>query len=416
MMKRNFISAAALLALMTGLGVYSINDTTGETRKPASETDLKLGQEVIAPNEESEFMSFVNEINSIQSKNAKETGGGSVHRGFHAKTHACIRGELRISSDSEVEAELAQANEVLEDQRSIFAKVFSENEATSLDKIGIHSVKDFRYGIFSQEKKSYPVWVRYSNASGAIQSDKKSDARGMAIKVMSVAGQKILEHSENAMTQDFLMTNKPRGTTDNAKTFMEFAQATSPGGNLLEFFTKHPEVNKFEGAILIAEASKQKGLSLFNKQYWSGVPILLGERAIKFNVTPCEKLHEDTNFEKSDSLFRQDLDEQLTKADVCFNFNIQFQTDVTKTPIEHALTEWRESDSPSIKVAQIILHQLTLGHGLSADDEVCETLAFNPWHALVEHRPLGNMNRARLYVYKASQDARHAAAAEPKDF
>lgn len=31
----------------------------------------------------------------------------------------------------------------------------------------------------------------------------------------------------------------------------------------------------------------------------------------------------------------------------------------------------------------------------------CESLSFNPWHALAEHRPLGGMNRLRRAVYAA---------------
>ena len=31
----------------------------------------------------------------------------------------------------------------------------------------------------------------------------------------------------------------------------------------------------------------------------------------------------------------------------------------------------------------------------------CESTAFNPWHALPAHRPLGNMNRARKQIYEA---------------
>ena len=31
----------------------------------------------------------------------------------------------------------------------------------------------------------------------------------------------------------------------------------------------------------------------------------------------------------------------------------------------------------------------------------CESIAFNPWHALPAHRPLGNMNRARKEIYRA---------------
>jgi len=42
-----------------------------------------------------------------------------------------------------------------------------------------------------------------------------------------------------------------------------------------------------------------------------------------------------------------------------------------------------------------------------------EGFSFDPWHALVEHRPLGNVMRARNMAYRASTQAR-AAVPEPE--
>lgn len=44
---------------------------------------------------------------------------------------------------------------------------------------------------------------------------------------------------------------------------------------------------------------------------------------------------------------------------------------------------------------------------MQAETAYCEQLAFTPWHGLTEHRPLGNINRARKFVLKASQTLRH---------
>lgn len=37
----------------------------------------------------------------------------------------------------------------------------------------------------------------------------------------------------------------------------------------------------------------------------------------------------------------------------------------------------------------------------------CQDLAFNPWRALPEHRPLGGINRVRREVYVALSAMRH---------
>jgi hypothetical protein len=67
-------------------------------------------------------------------------------------------------------------------------------------------------------------------------------------------------------------------------------------------------------------------------------------------------------------------------------------------PIEDATVEWKEEDSPYVAVASIhIPRQQVAAPGSAA----CEESAFNPWHSLVEHRPLGSLNRARRAIYPA---------------
>ena len=39
-------------------------------------------------------------------------------------------------------------------------------------------------------------------------------------------------------------------------------------------------------------------------------------------------------------------------------------------------------------------------------DQACEALAYNPWHGLKAHQPLGNLSRARLAVYRHSERVR----------
>ena len=50
----------------------------------------------------------------------------------------------------------------------------------------------------------------FSNASNdASRADIEKDARGMAIKILDISGQKILENEKEATTQDFIMINHP---------------------------------------------------------------------------------------------------------------------------------------------------------------------------------------------------------------
>ena len=82
---------------------------------------------------------------------------------------------------------------------------------------------------------------------------------------------------------------------------------------------------------------------------------------------------------------------------------VQFQSDGQRTPIEDAMVEWKESDSPYRPVARIRIPPQRVDD--PARLRVCED-SFNPWHALNEHRPLGSMNRARREIYQAMTDFR----------
>jgi len=86
---------------------------------------------------------------------------------------------------------------------------------------------------------------------------------------------------------------------------------------------------------------------------------------------------------------------------------VQFQTDARRMPIEDASVEWKREDSPYRSVASVrIPSQPIDGPGRA---EACEAIAFNPWHARTEHRPLGSMNRARRAIYEAMAQYRNAA-------
>ncbi len=51
----------------------------------------------------------------------------------------------------------------------------------------------------------------------------------------------------------------------------------------------------------------------------------------------------------------------------------------------------------------------------------CDSLSFQPWHALPEHRPLGGLNRTRKIVYeiiaksRRQQNGELASQGEPSD-
>jgi hypothetical protein len=63
-------------------------------------------------------------------------------------------------------------------------------------------------------------------------------------------------------------------------------------------------------------------------------------------------------------------------------------------PIEDVSVIWT---SPELPVARLRLPRQEFA--TDARDRLARKLTINPWHALPEHRPLGNQNRARKQIY-----------------
>ena len=77
-------------------------------------------------------------------------------------------------------------------------------------------------GVFAK-KRSYPIWVRLSNASapekrGKFKSDLEPDIHGLAIKLLEVEGEKVLD--DEKYTQDFIFLSHPVFIT---RTLQQFA-------------------------------------------------------------------------------------------------------------------------------------------------------------------------------------------------
>jgi hypothetical protein len=99
------------------------------------------------------------------------------------------------------------------------------------------------------------------------------------------------------------------------------------------------------------------------------------------------------------------LDEQVkTRNKIVFGIYAQFQTDPVSEPIEDHAKEWT--------TGQVKLGELTIRNQIVDRSAKCENLVFNPWNSGVEHRPMGNMNRARKLIYEAAKSYRQERPAK----
>ncbi len=258
--------------------------------------------------------------------------------------------------------------------------------------------EDLRVGVFKQPGKTYPAWIRFSNA--LVMDDTKPGLHGMAIKLMGVEGEKVLAGEKNAQTQDFVMLDHPVFFIRNAEDFAEFftALAEARGQVPQEFFKKHPR------ELEIVQSFQQKYIgNLLAAQYWSTTPYRSGNTAIKFSAIPTSQIGGEVG--ATPDYLRVVMADHLRNQDATFDFLIQQQTDAEKMPVEDPTVEWDEQNAPMQKVATIRIprqifdtpEQFAFG----------ETLSFTPWHSLPEHQPLGSINRARKAIYQATSEQRH---------
>jgi catalase len=281
--------------------------------------------------------------------------------------------------------------------------------------------QDLKVGVFAYPK-TYPVWIRFSNGgsdrdptTGDYLSDTVGDVRGMAIKLMDVDGEMAIEDQLHQREQDFILMNNPHFFIKDVQDYIHFfsvMRAIKTGKIILQK-DKQPEFKEDEipqeelaklkqsfGAIsyalkLVGPIKAKSTPSLLEVLYWSATPYKLGDKAIKFSVTPHSgngnfKLENATD---QSHYLRESMTTHLDDNDAYFDFNVQFQTDADKMPVEDPTVEWDEQESPYIKVAVLKIPKQDFNTDERKQQD--EKQSFSPWHSLIEHQPLGGVNRAR---------------------
>lgn len=265
-----------------------------------------------------------------------------------------------------------------------------------------------RVGIFAAPGH-YDAWVRWSNGGHRRQRDATGDLRGFALKVLDVPGKKLIPGMEDARTQDFLLINTPTlpfPTTEAFVTFVEAAQspATLPF-RLIYALGFGPAFSLIRG---VAAMVSRPFPSAATARYWSVGAVRWGDYAARVSVLPVSA-PEGAAGSGRDHL-RDDLLARLAAGPVVFDLAVQLYADPARTPIEDLTVEWPEADAPTTRVARIeILQQDLRGDAGAAQGAYVETLSFDPWHAPVEFRPLGEAMRARSEAYRVSTMGRGAA-------
>lgn len=261
---------------------------------------------------------------------------------------------------------------------------------------------DLRKGLFATPH-TYAAWVRFSNGSGTPQGDEAGDGRGMAVKLMGVAG-------SPSGSQDFILINSPAFFVRNAIDYVDFQKA---GPKPLRFFFPGWNPFKFRLHELFAARAITKRVvsNPLDVQYWSMTPYLFGDLPCKFSARPVGPAAPFADRGGPDFL-RLNLARTLAEDDRVFEFCVQLRTDPKAMPVEDPTIVWPEDRSPFVPVARLTLPRQDLD---TAERRAFgEALSFTPWHGLDAHRPLGGINRVRRVVYEAISRLRHDLNGQPR--
>lgn len=260
---------------------------------------------------------------------------------------------------------------------------------------------ELRHGIFAAPR-AYSAWIRFSNSDPSIRHDFFLDAHGMAIKLLEVPGEKLLESERFATTHDLVLADHPVTFARDAAEFEAFARAIAAGKPWSYFFgglRGTPHVAMFRRIL----RTLHRIGSPLAARYWSQTAYRLGPYTVKYSTVPASAARA-FGLPLSRDYLRMAMAKHLDRSDAAFDFLVQVRTS-EELPVEDATVEWSEKIAPFVKVATIRIPRQVFD---SPDQlALAENLSFTPWHALPVHQPLGSINRTRRIVYETISRLRH---------
>ncbi|WP_282876023.1 catalase family protein [Pseudomonas peli] len=321
-------------------------------------------EEQIPPDEAALTQSIIEDAIRVVEQHRDNT---RVLRDAHAKAHGCMKAEVTVSADID----------------------------SSLQR-----------GVLSEPGKTWQAWMRLSNGNAYPQFDRARDARGMAIKLLAVPGEKLTQSLQHASEQDFVMFNHPAFFVRDVAEYKSNFTAQADGKKVMAFFPSwNPNTWEIRHLIIALKTLSPAPETPVATTYNSIAPFKLGEHNIKYRVIPqpeaCPEYQLPEQNQDLPNFLRNALYQQLSldRVPACFALQVQRQNAEYYMPIEDPSVDWSEAISPFETVATIKVPAQDFDS--REQNLFCDNLSFNPWHALPEHRPIGGINRLRKAVYEA---------------
>jgi hypothetical protein len=292
-----------------------------------------------------------------------------------------------------------------------------------------------RQGLFDCPAQ-YAAVIRFSTNPGDLLDDAVSVPRGMAVKVIGVVGPR-LDNSEGERTQDFLMASGPAFGASTPKSFLRMLRTLSKttdrfgGAKVLLSSILQPleaQLRSFwPGGTVLGRFGGSPRHHPLGQSYFSQTAYLYGPYMAKFSAVPTssalrELVGGTVRNCRGATALRHAVGSVLAAHGGEWEFRVQLCNNLDDMPIEDATAVWDEARSPFVTVGRLTAPpQPGWGEWAKRMDR---DLAFNPWHGLTVHRPLGGVNRSRKGTYRGSAEFRagvngcpilHPAAASELD-
>ncbi len=291
----------------------------------------------------------------------------------------------------------------------------------------------YAQGIYARPGR-HEALVRFSNGSPHTGADALlGSGLGMGLKIFGTEGPTLLEDEPASGTFDYAMINHPvffANTVEHYRyiqdLFLRPRQApssteASPEAvrarlhqTLYDFLTGcghlPPERWAWESLFALLGARGKPIVNLLLCTYYTMGAVRHGDYIAKVRVTPTQASAAGVVRRTIDPVataeaFRPALVAELRERPYAFDLQVQLCVDLARMPVEEPSELWPEELSPFVTVATLRLPRQDIG----GDENLAlqDAASFTPWRCTAEHRPLGNIMRARKEVYRQSSILRH---------
>lgn len=334
--------------------------------------------------------------------------------------------EAALTNDI-VETMAASSRCAFERHRHAIRDAHAKSNGLLKGELTIHAglPDELRQGVFA-EARTYQVVARLSSAPSDIHSDKIPAARGFALKLIGVDGERLSPAIEGR-NQDFLMVNFPAlafGTIAKYKRMLALLEANSHAPDTFQRLlagTAHGAKQVLEGLGGTPGATLD-GLARDNhhplgETYHTQAAIRFGHYIAKLSLQPSSDSVTSLTGQPVDDVeyasMRDAVSAHFAEHGAEYTLCAQLCTDLDQMPVEDAAIAWPEKLSPHRPVATLrFAPQATANPARQVYGD--DVLSFNPWNGVAAHRPLGGIMRIRRAAYERSTAFRHAMNAQPR--